>query len=171
MSSSSLIARSWLVRWARLACAMACVGALSACSFSPVYSTSRTAETVQLDFPEPTSRLQQIIYQELAFRLGSTEDPSAPDILITVSTSSASIGRTTSGAQTPNEMKATASVTVTDPTRDGETITSFTRVASASFETIDQALSNQAAVREAQERAVKAVAESVRVKLLADLTR
>jgi LPS-assembly lipoprotein len=169
MSLSSPKRHPLMPRLAALLGAAMVASIVAACSFSPVYSTRTNSGSLTLDFPEPTDRLQQIVYQELAFRLGSSESPDAPDISVSISASAAEVGRTAGGVQKPYQMTATANVTVSDPTQDGKVLSSFTRSASASYETTEQALGNQAAVREARERAAKAVTEMIRLKLLADL--
>lgn len=146
---------------------------LAACSFQPVYS-GKLAENPQLHlaYAEPATRLDQIVYQELAFRLGKTTSPKAPLVSVVVSASSGSpYLSVTANPNAPYEATATATLTVTP--RDGvdEKAITITRTAKAQFTQTSQVLTNQAAITEAQERATRAVAESLRLALLAALGR
>ena len=146
---------------------------LAACSFQPVYS-GKLAENpqLQLAYAEPATRLDQIVYQELAFRLGKTTSPKAPLVSVVVSASSGSPYLSiTVNPNAPYEATATATLTVTP--RDGvdEKAITITRTAKAQFTQTSQVLTNQAAITEAQERATRAVAESLRLALLAALGR
>lgn len=146
---------------------------LAACSFQPVYS-GRLAENpqLQLAYAEPATRLEQIVYQELSFRLGKTTSPKAPLVAVAVSASSSTpYLSVTANPNKPYEATATATLTVTP--RDGvdEKAISITRTAKAQFTQAGQVLSNEAAITEAQERATRAVAESLRLALLAALGR
>lgn len=148
---------------------------LGACSFTPVYGgTSRLASQPLLNFAyaKPNSRLEQIVYQELALRFGSSRSETAPLATVTVSSSVARVGY--SITTNPNK---TARVTVTArlviTTRDGSDAEpiEFTRQASADYTGSDQLLAINAADTEASERATKAAAESLRLAVLAALSR
>ena len=146
---------------------------LAACSFQPVYS-GKLAENpqLQLAYAEPSTRLEQIVYQELSFRLGKTASPKAPLVSVVVSAGgSTPYLSVTANPNKPYEATATATLTVTP--RDGvdEKAITITRTAKAQFTQAGQVLSNEAAITEAQERATRAVAESLRLALLAALGR
>lgn len=146
---------------------------LGACSFQPVYS-GRLAENpqLQLAYAEPKTRLEQIVYSELSFRLGKTNSPIAPLISASV-TSSASepyLSKTLN-PNIPREMTVTATLTITP--RDGidsKPIT-ITRTAKAQHTRSGQVLADEAAMIEAQERAARSVAESLRLAILAALAK
>ncbi|MBN9334374.1 LPS assembly lipoprotein LptE [Devosia sp.] len=146
---------------------------LGACSFQPVYS-GRLAENpqLQLAYAEPTTRLEQIVYQELSFRLGKTTSPTAPLITAKVSTSAAEpYLSATANPNKPREMTVTATLTITP--RDGvdtKPIT-ITRTAKAQHTRSGQVLADEAAMIEAQERAARSVAESLRLAVLAALAK
>lgn len=142
---------------------------LSGCSFTPVYSDSNQQVRLELDYAKPNDRLEQIIYQDLAFRLGKNTSATTPDISIAISTSSRRVGLTTGSIQTPYEMVATATVTIRDGSDPTKVLTKFVRTAAASFEKTEQELSNQAAKNDAKERVAHTLAEMIRAKLLADL--
>ena len=68
--------------------------ALGACSFTPVYSGATASQgTLELAYAKPATRLEQIVYQELALRLGSSESATAPLAMATVSAATSAIGR------------------------------------------------------------------------------
>lgn len=146
---------------------------LGACSFQPVYS-GRLAENpqLQLAYAEPKTRLEQIVYSELSFRLGKTTSPTAP--LVTASVSAGGTEPYLSDTKNPNkprEMTVTATLTITP--RDGvdtKPIT-ITRVAKAQHTRSGQVLADEAAMIEAEERAARSVAESLRLAVLAALAK
>ena len=147
--------------------------ALGACSFSPVYSgTLASQPMLNLAFAKPASRLEQVIYQELALRFGSSAAPTAPLATVTVASSSGAVGLSVTA--NPNKLyRSVVTATVTIARRDGTGAEpmSFTRQASAEYTTSGQVLADTAAANEAAERAAKAAAESLRLAMLASLSR
>lgn len=166
MSWSNALRR---IVFAGLALAMAT--ALGACSFSPVYSgTLASQPMLDLAYAKPANRLEQVIYQELALRFGSSDAKTAPLATVVASAAGASTGLSAT-SYALSRVTVTASVTITR--RDGsdaEPIT-FTRQASADYTTSSQVMTNAAAATDASERAAKAVAESLRLAMLASLSR
>ena len=146
--------------------------ALGACSFTPVYSGALASQpTLDLVYAKPTTRLEQIVYQELALRLGSSESATAPFVMATVATTTAAIGRSaTANPNKPYRVTVTATLSVTPRDSSGAPL-SFTRMAIAEYTTSSQVLANTAAATDAQERATRAAAESLRLALLASLSR
>lgn len=146
---------------------------LGACSFSPVYSgTLASQPMLNLAFAKPTTRLEQVVYQELALRFGSSDAPTAP--LATVSVAAVGGGTGLSATANPNKLSRTVvTATLTIARRDGTSAApmTFTRQASAEYTTSGQVLADTAAANEAVERAAKAVAESLRLAMLAALSR
>jgi len=146
---------------------------LGACSFSPVYSgTLASQPMLNLAYAKPTTRLHQVIYQELTLRFGSSDAPTAPLASVTTSTSSGAVGLSkTSNPNEPHRVTVTATLTITS--RDGTEAApmAFTRTASADYTTSGQVLADTAAATEATERAAKATAESLRLAVLAALGR
>ena len=146
---------------------------LGACSFQPVYS-GRLAENpqLQLAYAEPKTRLEQIVYSELSFRLGKASSPTAPLVTASVTTSGTEpYLSATANPNKPREMTVTATLTITP--RDGvdtKPIT-ITRVAKAQHTRSGQVLADEAAMIEAQERAARSVAESLRLAVLAALAK
>ncbi|MFD2647825.1 LPS assembly lipoprotein LptE [Devosia albogilva] len=148
---------------------------LAGCSFSPVYGGAGALagqQTLALNYAEPSGRLEQIIYQELRLRLGSSEAPDAPKARVTV----VSVATDPTLAETntilmndARRVMVTANLTITRP-GEARPLT-ITRVATADYVSTNQVLAANAAADEAAERAAKAVAESLRLALLADLSR
>ena len=146
--------------------------ALGACSFTPVYSGALASQPMlELAYAKPTTRLEQIIYQELALRLGSSEATTAPLVMATVATTRVALGSSaTANPNKPYRVTVTATLSVTPRDGSGSPL-SFTRMASADYTTSSQVMANNAAATEAQERAARAAAESLRLALLASLSR
>lgn len=167
---------SWSSPMRRIAFAgllLAAGTALGACSFSPVYSgTLASQPMLNLAYAKPTTRLEQIIYQELALRFGWSDAETAP--LASVTATSSAVGIGLSQTASPNKLnRVTVTATLTVSRRDGSATepVSFTREASADYTTSSQVLADTAAANEAAERAAKAAAESLRLALLASLSR
>lgn len=146
---------------------------LAACTLTPVYS-GRLAENPDLDlaFAKPASRLDQIVYQELSLRFGSSDSDTAP--LASVVTSPATVTLVNTATANPNttsEVTVTATLTITR--RDGSDVDPvvLTRQATANYQTGAQILNDSSAYIDASERAAKAAAESLRLAILAALSR
>lgn len=156
-----------------LAGMLASATALGACSFSPVYSgTLASQPMLDLAYARPTTRLEQVIYQELALRFGSSDAATAPLATVRVTSLAPIVGM--SATANPNKLyRATVTATLTITRRDGTDAKpiSFTRQASAEYTTSGQVLADSAAANEAAERAAKAAAESLRLAMLASLSR
>jgi hypothetical protein len=152
---------------------LATTAALGGCSFSPVYSGALASQPLlEVAYASPSSRLEQIIYQELALRFGSSEADTAP--LASVSAVASAVGVGLSGTANPNKLnRVTVTATLTIVRRDElETRpVALTRHASADYTTSGQVLADTAAANEAAERAARAAAESLRLGVLALLSR
>ena len=93
---------------------------LGSCSFQPVYSGTLAANpTLDIAYAEPTSRLEQIIYQELELRLGSSPSAVAPLASVTVSQSSGGIAAMTSNPGPNAQTRIAVTATLTFTRRDG----------------------------------------------------
>jgi hypothetical protein len=91
--------------------------------------------------------------------------------MATVATTTAAIGRSaTANPNKPYRVTVTATLSVTPRDGSGAPL-SFTRMAIAEYTTSSQVLANTAAATDAQERATRAAAESLRLALLASLSR
>ena len=158
-------------RVAFIALALATTTALTACSgFTPVYGERGIGvEQHAFRYDKPASRLDQIIYQELALKLGRSTDPSVP--MVRVTTTSGIRGLTsTSVAKPSTQREAVVTAKIELVQADGTIAFTATRSTAASF-TADgqQALAETEAEKEARERAARELAETVRLTLLGAL--
>lgn len=160
MSSSSGLFRKGLLALALLPA----LAAISACTLTPVYADRTVAsEKLALNFGTPHNRLEQVIYQELELRLGHG-GPEAPLVTIGAGGGSYAVAQSqTADPAKPNRATVGTSVTVT---KDGKVLQSFSRSASADFTTNSQVLADNSAITDANERAAKAVAETIRLSLI-----
>lgn len=163
---------SWsrLLRAGLVAAAFGAALTLSACSgIRPVYGpTGVINEKLAFSYAEPNSRLDQIIIQELMLRLGKGGGPDAPQIRI--STASGARGLTRTDVEKPRKQKeASVTATYTVVSADGEVLMTGSRKASAQYETVGQVLADEAAAADARERAARAVADTIRLSILAEL--
>lgn len=147
---------------------MAGAGMLSACSFTPLYGDQGAVQrNLQLVYAKPNSRLEQIIYQDLALRLGHSASADAPAVHIAINQTIRKVSRTSSGSPaTTYELKLSGTASVV---RDGETVYSVNRSASASYKTNGQLLADQYAEQDAGRRAALAFAQIIRLSLAANL--
>lgn len=146
---------------------------LAGCSgLTPVYGERGLgAERVALRYDAPRNRLEQIIYQDLALRLGRSSDPSSPRVVITT-TNAAARDLTKSSVARPseqNEAVVTATIRLIGP--DDAVLLNTTRSAAALYSTDRQALAASEAENEAYERAARSLAETIRLTLLGALSQ
>jgi LPS-assembly lipoprotein len=163
MSSSDRISRR------RLLAAMVVLPLLSGCSFTPLYGTNSAVETGPgFAYAEPTNRYEQIIYQELAFRLGTDNSPDATKVTVSASGSTRRVGRTSPGSVlTAYEAVITAGMKVEKPGAEDEILMNINRFASASYEISGQVVADRAATENAKEVASKSLADTLRLILSA----
>lgn len=159
------------VKTRRFVLAMIAVAPLLAgCSFTPLYGDSENDGIAGSGFAyaEPTNRIEQIIYQELAFRLGKDTRPSAPLVTVSASTSERSVGRTSAGSVlTIYESVASATLSVDRREANPERVLSLSRFATASYEISGQVSADRFAVSNARENAARSVADTLRLILAA----
>jgi hypothetical protein len=163
---------SWsrLTRRSFAAAALCAPLLLAGCSgFRPVYGEGGLgASDLAFAYAEPESRLEQIIIQDLALRLGLSEDPDAPEVRIVATQSARQLTRTgTVKPVTQHEAAVEATYTIV---LDDEVLLSGTRRAIASYTTSDQVLADEAARKDALERAAHEVAETIRLSILGGLS-
>ena len=164
MSSSSRTLRAVVVALALTAPLAACTG------LTPVYGERGLGtERIAVTYADPGNRLEQIIYQDLALRLGKGGvDP----VEVRVSASQSGRGLTNNTVTAPNnqaQMTVTASITVTDA--EGNTLFSGSRSQTADYTTDAQALSNQQAEASAARQAALLLSETIRLEVLAALAK
>jgi hypothetical protein len=152
-----------------MAAALAVALPLAGCTtLTPLYGDQGlTSEKIALVYATPANRLEQVIYQELALRLGKAAG-NAPEVAVTATSSSKAL--TTGNITSPNRQRQMiVSATITLTSTDGSVLFSGKRSAAADYTTNASALANQQAETEAAERAAKALAETIRLTLLAAL--
>lgn len=161
-----------LLRSAFIALSLLSATTLAGCTgLTPVYGERGIGtERQALNYSKPNSRLEQIIYQELALRFGRATDPSSPTVRITTSNYGGKLTRSrVSRPSDQREMVVTAQIELI--AADGSIILSTSRSASALYTTDSQALAASEAEREAAERAAKELAETIRLTLLGALAQ
>lgn len=165
MSSFSAVSRKGLIL-------LALCGALglSGCSsFRPVYGDNGIAsERMELSYGKPASRLDQVVYQEFVLRFGRTQDPNAPRLTVTTTSSGKALTRT-SIAKPATQYEVAVSATAILTTADGRQVFSGTRRATASYASVGQVLADTEAANEAGERAAREAAEGLRLAILGAL--
>lgn len=161
MSSSKVFLRNALLSMAFILPA----GVLAGCGLTPLYGdTALTRQTMALSYPEPNSRLEQIVYQELGRSFAPSYGPDAPSVSVSVSTGAREVTHTTNpGTKTSYEMVAYGTINVV---KDKKVVLNVARQARASYTTTGQILADNAAEKEAAERATRALAETLRLTLL-----
>ena len=145
--------------------------ALAGCTgLTPVYGPSGLGnERVEIRYAAPANRTEQIIYQDLALRLGKA-DGEVPLVKISASQSAAGLTNDTITKPTSQlQMIVTANITVT--AADGRSLFSGTRSATADYTTDAQSLANQQAADDAAARAAHLLADTIRLEILAALMK
>jgi len=148
---------------------------LAGCTgLTPVYGEHGLgAERLALRYAEPGNRLEQLIYQDLALRLGRAADASdatAPKLTLSVSSSARDL--TSNTVTTPNTARqVTVKAYAVVIGADGTTLYSGTLSQSADYTTDGQALSGAPAADAAAAAAAHLLADSIRLQLLAALAR
>lgn len=133
---------------------------LVSCSIAPLYS-NQTSSSLNLNFAEPNSRLEQIVYADLVQYFGRSKTIDAQMVTIHVSSSPITPGLGSVGlVGTINIAQA----------GDDDLIYSGSRTASATYLSSNQSLANQQAANEASERAAHNLAQTIRVTLLSILS-
>ncbi|GGA37296.1 hypothetical protein [Pelagibacterium lentulum] len=143
--------------------------ALPGCTLTPVYSDrGAAAQRLNLRYAAPNSRLEQVFYQTLSARAGATRNHDAPELSVSIAISESRIGLTTvSTPLTEYQIVAAANYQVR---RGDEVLVSGRRTATGGYQRSGQLVANDAAKSDAEERVVRALAETVRLALVAELS-
>lgn len=145
----------------------AAIGLAGCSGLAPVYGDQGLTGRLPLAYSKPATRLDQIVIQDLALRLGRSSSPDA--VLVTITSSESSRELTMTEVETPRE-EHEVSVQVSYTLVAGDRILGAgTRTATAGYAAVGQVLANEAARDEAAERAARAAAETVRLSILGDL--
>lgn len=119
-------------------------------------------------YAEPADRLSQVVLQELALRLGTASGPDVPLLRIEAAAGPhRALSRT--GGDRPMRQHEVTVVARYEVSLGGRVLASGSRGATASYTRDSQVLATTSAITEAEERAARAVAESVRLAILAEL--
>jgi hypothetical protein len=169
MWSSSRVARIGLVL-----AALAFGPVLSACSgFVPVYSDAGLGpQRISVTYGKAGNRLEQIIYQDLALKLGKAPEGAqhVPQVLVSASSSVRQLtSQTIANPRTAYQAVVNAIVSVIDD--DGKVLGQASRSTTADFTYGPQAFANSEAANEAAERGAKALADTIRLQVLAALAK
>ncbi len=143
--------------------------ALPGCTLTPVYSDQGVAgQRLNLRYAAPNSRLEQVFYQTLSARMGATRHHDAPELSVSISISESRIGLTTvSTPLTEYQIVAAANYQVR---RGDEVLVAGRRTAAGGYQRSGQLVANDAAKSDAEERVVRALAETVRLALVAEFS-
>lgn len=144
----------------------AAVPGLSGCTLTPVYGNASVVATrLALVYPDPHSRLEQIVYHALQPTFPPVAPGSgAPGLSASVSAGGITLSQSRSpDIASTHRVRVTARVTLSRP---GQPDVAFTRFAEADYNTVSQVSADIEAERDAEERAARAVAEDVRLALL-----
>ena len=159
------------VRIAAVVLLLATGAMLSACSGpTPVYGPGGvTQEQVALLYAKPSNRVEQVIYEDLALKLGKASG-NAPTLALNVTTLSRDLTSAQSTTDFPSVQKqeeVTAAIRLTDV--NGTVLFSGMRSATADYTTNSQGLASDRAQSDATIRAAHALAETIRLTLLGAL--
>jgi LPS-assembly lipoprotein len=161
-----------------ISCLLA-AASLSACTFQPLYAPSASVDGIevnglsQVGVSEVDSRVGQQVRNHLLFLLHGGNDISEPlyDARLQVTSferrtaANTALSDTTAGFVT-----VTTSYSLID-TSNQKRVAGGSRKASAYFDRTSQIFANQRAVRDAENRAGKEVAEEIRLAIASDLRR
>src|SRR5690606_4443147 len=139
--------------------------ALGGCTLTPVYGERGIgAERLAVSYGAPATRLDQVVIQELALRLGKGGGPGAPRVEVSTSVANRAVTHSNTARPTKaNEVTVSVAYTVT---AGGTLVAVGNRAASAAWTTRGQVLADEEARRDAEERAARAAAETVRLAIL-----
>lgn len=156
--------------------AIACVSLLSACTFQPMHATTGAIGDTALSnvgVREVDTRVGQQVRNHLLFLMKGGTDYAQNQyearLLVSSSTRETSVQPGVRGS-TAGYVVVTASYALIDTT-SGKRVAGGNRNGFASFDRTTQNFANERAVRDAENRAGKAVAEQLRLAIASDLTR
>jgi LPS-assembly lipoprotein len=154
---------------------LAVAPALSACSgLTPVYAPGPSAaRQIALIYAKPANRFEQIVYEDLALKLGKATGP-APTLSVSVSAFSRDLTSQTDPLNTTlpaiqKQEQVSAAIRLTDV--NGKVIFSGMRSATADFTSNSQGLASDRAEADAAVRASHAVADTIRLTVLGVLAK
>jgi LPS-assembly lipoprotein len=145
---------------------------LAGCTgFTPVYGGHGIGNArPHVRYAVPSNRLEQIIYKDLGLKLGKSDGPDAATVSISATAAARALtSQTVTNPRYSYQSVVTAVINVT--AADGHVLFQGVRTMSADFTYDGQAFANTQAATEAGERAAKALADTIRLQILASLPR
>lgn len=146
--------------------ALGAVLVLGGCTLTPVHGDASAEHgTLSFTYGEPSTRLEQVFYREIASGLGRA-GPSLGELSATITLTDTRIGLSNvSGPYTDHQIVANVTYSVIV---GGAERTAGTRQASSGYRESGQIVADDAARTAAEEQAVRAVAHQVRLALIAE---
>jgi hypothetical protein len=145
---------------------------LSGCTgLRPVYGEAALGgTTVHVSYSEPNNRLEQIIYNELALKLGKGGN-NAAHVSVSARSSTADLvsPNTVASPVDPRQVTVSAKLIVTAP--DGTVLFSGNRSQTADLTYDSQSLANQRAIEAARRQAALLLADTLRLEVLGALDK
>jgi hypothetical protein len=165
----------WLpspLRFAGLAAALMAVMALAACSsVTPVYAPDKASAQLAVIYAKPGNRLEQIVYEDLALKLGKATS-NAPVLSVKVTAVSRELTSTDLHPNLPatqQEEEVIGDIRLTDVS--GKVLFSGMRSATADYTANSQGLATDRAEADAAARGAHALADTIRLTLLGLLAK
>lgn len=149
---------------------LALIPFLAACSFSPAYQAGADGRQAGFGFQyqSPATPLAQIVEHELMASLPPSAARQMGFVTVTVSSSAYRVGRTSTNAvMTRYEAKLNGHLIVYNNETKSKSLFDISRVATAQYAVTGQLLADQAAHDDAEQRAARALAETLRLALFA----
>jgi hypothetical protein len=141
---------------------------LSACTgLTPVYGDNGASQALKVGFDQPTNPLEQIVYQDLQRRFGSSDDPNAPQISIRVTAAIRGLAQSaTTDPATSDLATATGNLKIT---RAGQQVINTSRQATTTFTQDIQGIADYSAENSAEEQAAHALSDTLELTIMAAL--
>jgi len=160
-------------RIAGLAMSLLMASAVVACTGpTPVYGPQTVGtQPVALIYAKPNSRLEQVVYEDLALRLGKATT-NAPTLSVNVTALSRDLASSALNPDLPTvqrEEEVTAAIRLTDV--NGKILFSGMRSATADFTANSQGLASDRAETDAAVRVAHSLADTIRLTLLGVLAK
>jgi hypothetical protein len=143
---------------------------LAGCSgLRPVYGDGgMDQQRVSVRYAEPNSRLEQVIYNDLALKLGKDEGGPTVSVAATQSTRELTVADINQ-ARSRSQVTVAAAVTVTST--DGTALYRGTLSQAADYTEGAQVLANQSASEDAANKAAHLLADTIRLAILGALSK
>ncbi|MCD2178496.1 LPS assembly lipoprotein LptE [Rhizobium sp. C1] len=162
-----------LFRRAFVGAVLASVLGLSACQVQPLYGKAGiTGELASVGISEPTNRVEQSVRNQMIFLLsGGAGEPANPVYQLNLRVSSSNVNylsQISSNLPQPGRVTLTATYTLT---RDGKLIKQGTQRMDAQLDYTSQQFAQIRAVRDAEDRAARELAEVLKLDIASALSK